>query len=320
MQVGVIGISHRSSDLTLREEVAKACTHSLYFDYSLPLILLTTCNRTELYFSAEDLAEAHSHLLAWLRSKLSIAFDHKIYSYFGIECFTHLTKVASGLDSVIVAETEIQGQVKRAYSEASKFQSLPSCMHYLFQKTLKIAKQIREHLPPPNSLEKTLLHIANSVFHTMEKKPILFIGNSQINRKILHYFKKRGSENCLICTRSPSSTECVPWETVHTWHKYPLIICGTHQSRYILGPETAPSQLNTRLIFDLSMPRTVDPRLKHHPQILLMNLEDLRPHLSGPETMHARSMHELRSCVEKYYHLFQTKPTSKEFCLIRWES
>src|SRR5690606_30288580 len=111
-----------------------------FFPY--PIVILSTCNRAEIYFSGEDLAAVHSHLLSFLRAGVDVPFERTFYSFFGIDCFFHLCKVASGLDSAIFAESEIQGQVRVAYANAKK---LSSCLHFVFQKALKISKEIRSY-------------------------------------------------------------------------------------------------------------------------------------------------------------------------------
>src|SRR5436853_2688901 len=109
MRVGVVGINHKLADLKLREQLAITClkrfgpSQSVHSDHHF--IVLSTCNRTEVYFSSDDLAMTHSYLLSILRLDVDEEFDHKLYSYFGVDCFSHLAKVASGLDSAILAET-----------------------------------------------------------------------------------------------------------------------------------------------------------------------------------------------------------------------
>src|SRR5207244_4328762 len=129
-----------------REAIARAAQSlsgekGIFFQH--PIVVLSTCNRTEIYFSAENLAEAHSDLLAHFRKQIEEPFEHRLYSYFGIDCFAHLCRVASGLDSAILAETEIQRQVKVAYAAG---RVLPSCLHYIFQKALKVSKGMRNQM------------------------------------------------------------------------------------------------------------------------------------------------------------------------------
>ncbi len=124
MRIGVVGINHRLAGLELRDSLARICqkkfgsdriTHSNH-----SFILLSTCNRTEVYFCSDNLPESHSYLINALRGDVSEDFDQKLYSFFGSDCFLHLCRVTAGLDSAIVAETEIQGQVKTAYEKAAQ--------------------------------------------------------------------------------------------------------------------------------------------------------------------------------------------------------
>src|SRR5271154_332014 len=110
LRVGIMGINYKTSDLSFREKFSRVAEklsgeRALFFKH--PTVLLSTCNRTEIYFSAEDLAEAHSDLLAFFRPHI---LEQRLYAYFGIDCFAHLSKVAAGLDSAIIAETEILRQ------------------------------------------------------------------------------------------------------------------------------------------------------------------------------------------------------------------
>jgi len=196
MRVGIIGINHKLANLELRELLAKTCQRRFNPENSThgshSLVLLSTCNRTEVYFSSEDLASTHCYLLNILRQNVGDDFDQKLYSYFGQDCLLHLCRVTAGLDSAIIAETEIQGQVKIAYELAKGCHSLPFEMHYLFQKALAIAKKARSFLPLKPGLpdiEHAILQTGQHFFKEMPIINILFVGASEINEKIIAYFK-----------------------------------------------------------------------------------------------------------------------------------
>ncbi len=212
MQIGVLGVNHKLADLKLREYFAKIChTHfnignTQHKNHST--LLLSTCNRTEVYFSSKELASSHSYILNILRENLPYSdesFDQKLYSYFGHDCFTHLARVTAGLDSAIIAETEIQGQVKAAYENAARKALFPSEMHYLFQKSLKIGKTIRSELGlgrgVPN-IEHAILNAGFHFFDRPEDANILFVGASDINFKILRFLQSKGCQNLTICNRT----------------------------------------------------------------------------------------------------------------------
>lgn len=320
MRVGVVGISFKSSELSLRELLAKAFERCFAGEEHWNTVLLMTCNRTELYFSGEDLPEMHSEILTRLRKVVSAPFEHKLYSYFGGECFTHLATVASGFDSAILAETEIQRQVKFAYTSACLRSVLPSCLHFMFQKCLKIGKWVRTTMPMTDSqagLEKLIFQLSRLLLPEKGSPSVLFIGNSEINRKILSYVRSKGMEKITLCTRALHNAKelgvrTVSWEELPRWHSYDIVISGTIQHQdYLLSSKMLPQEPQNRLIFDLSVPRNVDPLLQRHPNIQLYNIEELsqlidnKRRISHTEIQHVETC--IRQQVEKQLFLFQNK-------------
>lgn len=289
MRIGVLGINFKSAEIGVREAVSKACQYRVSKVSEeasrLACVVLSTCNRTEIYFSAENLAEAHSELLGLLREEITIPFEHKLYSFFGHDCFLHLAQVTSGLDSAIVAESEIQRQVKDAYEQTLLHYTLPACMHYLFQKSLKVGKTVRSTLSLAQNqvtIARVLFELGQEIFKDLSNVPLLFIGNSEINRRIIAYFRRKGADQITLCTRSPGSAlemaekdnlRLLAWEQLARWQDFPLVICGSKAPHYIVRePEGA---VKTQMVIDLSVPRNVDPSLSTHPQISLLNMEEL---------------------------------------------
>lgn len=293
MRIGVIGINHKLADLKLREQLAKACQkhfgiiRALHDDHHF--VLLSTCNRTEVYFSSDDLAVTHSYLLNVLRSEvIDEEFDHKLYSYFGGDCFCHLCRVTSGLDSAILGETEIQGQVKMAYELASEYHALPKELHFLFQKSLGISKKVRSELQlgrgMPN-LEHAILQTGKQMFSCPENTRLLFVGASEINQKILGFLKFKNFQKMTICNRSNElsedfsktyGVEFLAWEQLKEWHQFDWIIFGTKSPEYLIKKgEIAHQSISQMLVMDLCVPRNVDPRIGHHPGITLLNVDQI---------------------------------------------
>jgi len=298
MQIGVIGINHKSADLEFREFFAKVCQRRfdplLSLHPSLSYVLLITCNRTEIYFHASDLSQIHCYLLSVLRHDIPEEFEHKVYSYFGTECFIHLAMVTSGLDSALIAETEIQGQVKKAYENFSNNHSLSSELHFLFQKCLKIGKQIRSSFSQKlsfrafPSMGEIILRKTAQLLGDPQKRRFLFVGASEINRKILHEFKSHKIHQMTICNRSLANAEKWGWEygmKILNWERmkdalidYDVILCATKASDYLIKTEDIDESEN-KILIDLSVPRNIDPRIGNRcgKRIQLFNVD----HLSG---------------------------------------
>lgn len=315
MQIGVIGINHKSADIILRESLAKVCQKRFSFCEEA-LVLLSTCNRTEIYFSSEDLPEMHSFLLNEMRKDLPFAFEHHIYSYFGGDCFVHLANVTSGMDSAIIGETEIQRQVKEAYEKA-QIKNLPRELHYLFQKALKIGKEIRsknfEGILP--TLEETIFQTCERSFNLHEKK-ILIVGLSAINRKILKNFQQHKLPQITICNRthekvsqviSEDNLSYISWSSLSSWTEFDVIIVGTSSPNYVI---TNPIKItSSKMIIDLSVPRNVDPEMAKHPHITLFNLDQLitsidQKRKGKAEKLARQESKQITSLVDKQIELF----------------
>lgn len=288
MQVGVVGINHKQAPLSLREMIAKACDRR--FGFANPLeeasfVLLSTCNRSELYFSSPHPAQTHAEILDLLKTEVQEHFEQKLYTFFGFDCFLHLSKVTSGLDSAIIAETEIQGQVRLAYDSAAKLRLLSKDLHYLFQKSLKIAKEVRSLYPISTQipdLEKAIYWYANDYFSGTLPTP-LFVGASDINLKIARYFQQKGITSMTFCNRTDTTSQALasdmqanflPWSSLFTsWQNYELIICATKSPRHLLSDHSSVSD-KKRLLLDLAVPRNINPALKSD-SIQLLNIDDL---------------------------------------------
>lgn len=297
MRVGILGINHRLANLKLRESLAQCCQRRFGAGHSTHgtkhhFVLLSTCNRTEVYFSSENLAETHTYILNILRQEVADEFDQKLYSYFGGDCFLHLCRVATGLDSAIVGETEILGQVKGAYEEASKYISLPQEIHYLFQKSLKVSKHVRSELPMQRGLpdlEHAILNTGLQIFPDLEKVKVLFVGASDINRKILSFFKSKNLTQITLCNRSPQvaidlaalyGIDTLDWGSISKWEYYDWIIFGTKASKYLVGPRPSMNFVNHKLVIDLSVPRNVNPEISKFNRMTLLNIDEINQSLS----------------------------------------
>ncbi|MCH9611456.1 MAG: Glutamyl-tRNA reductase [Chlamydiales bacterium] len=275
MHIGILGINHKSAPLFLRDKLAKACAKRFQPKslHTLPFVPLSTCNRTEIYFSSSDLPAAHNYLLHLLRQLVEQEFEHCLYSYFGIDAFLHLARVTSGMDSAIVGETEIQGQVKQAYEASLCNHDL----HFLFQKSLKIGKEVRSKSLLNRglvTLEDVIWSQATEELGSLERKRILFVGVSKINEKVAARFRQKGALDITFCNRSDHKVKgpALAWKRLHEWQTFDLIIFGTKSTDYLVGPQTLIGR-KKRLLVDLSVPRNVDPRLRM--QIRLLNIDQL---------------------------------------------
>lgn len=266
LSIGVLGVNHKTANLSLREAIARGVSNLSANQFiNLPIILLSTCNRTEIYFSSEDLAEGHSHLLSYLRKLIDEPFEQAFYSFFGIDCFFHLCRVAAGLDSAIFAESEIQRQVRVAYSGAK---NLPASLHFVFQKALKVSKEVRSrHQSGAPTLYNALWRLAD-----WQNRKILAVGYSQINRGLISFLLRKGISQITLATRCPEKVDLEGIRVsdravLNRWQDYDVIVCAGSSDEYLIRGDGH----ERHVIFDLSVPRNVDPNVG----VKLYNIEQL---------------------------------------------
>lgn len=280
MNIGIIGVSHLSSSLELRENLTRAFEREFGVKsasmHSFSYVLLSTCNRTEIYFSSRDLPEVHAEVLKTIRKEMSFDFEHALYSFFGDECFLHLAKVISGMNSAIFGESDIQRQVKKSYEHFHKYTQLTESLHFLFQKGLKIGKEMRTAYIKSDKTASLPKVIESLVNWTLPR--VLFVGNSAINRKIITYFSHLGHKELTLCSRmekiAPGDFQIRGWDELALWREYDVVICATHSEKHLISFPKEPSSKKV-VLFDLSVPRVIDPKIAKHPNLYLYNIDDL---------------------------------------------
>jgi glutamyl-tRNA reductase len=215
-----------------------------------------------------------------------------------------------------------------AYSNACLHRSLPSSMHFLFQKSLKIGKWIRSSLPSPFRQISLGTQLFQLICSTLDKPSLFFLGNSEINRKIIAFFNAQERYQITLCTRSPHSAEefakkqhiqCVGWDALTQWQNHDVVICGTNHHEYLIVPEQIVHPPKTKFIFDLGIPRNTDPRFSFHPHITLMNIEDLGHFMKvrrEEEKEAIKQMSEqVRQAVDKQLFIFNSKTQQATQCV-----
>lgn len=246
MQIGVLGLNHKTASLSLRETFAEVLTQvSMRF----PALTLSTCNRSEIYFSDSDGAAFQTALLSYLKTVLPYSFEQHLYTFFGQECFVHLAKVCSGLDSAILGECDIKRQVKRAYLEQMDVATKE--IHFVFQKSFQIAKDLKARFAMsmwsydlPHRVKDTLMqHSAHSV---------LFVGYSAINRSVLNVCD--GAFDISLATHVDQVPYKKETSTPHpSWASYDALVVARH-GNVLSKDDPMPS-----VVIDLGVPRNVSP-------------------------------------------------------------
>lgn len=270
MQLGVIGVSHHNTVLEQREcvieifreiEAGNACKEQ-FLGADASFVLLMTCHRVELYYHVASLSTYFEAKIQSLLETIYLKSKVKPYHYENAACFVHLFSVTGGADSLVLGETEIQGQVKRSYLQAHQQYKLSSAMHFLFQKALKEGKAIRsqqEQMLTNCSLVEVVKDLLKRNNKT-NKSRLLFIGYSEINRKIASGLQEYGFVDITFCSRSPHKVPypCILRRHVSLFNPFDILFFGASD---LLNdfPSLSLADLQVkhlqRIIFDFNVPR-----------------------------------------------------------------
>lgn len=331
MELCVVGINNKSCPLHLRELLTRAFEEVFGNKgkhlYSFSYVLLSTCNRVEIYFTDHEIASVHVKILAILRKKMTIPFEHVLYFYFESDVFLHLVRVTCGLDSAIIGECDIQRQVKLAYEQAGKQRQLSSYLHYLFQKSLRVGKQIRSlytYSKGGVNFEELVFAQIKMFLQELSSHKLLFIGNSEMNRKFLPLFSSKPFKKLSMYSRRGLDRELLVKypslnmggkEIFDSWQEYDVVISATKDSDYVLKNIERKTRHNMLLV-DLSIPRSIDPELAKNPKTMLLNIEDIAFLFEEKRCIYKTELMScekaVHDCVSRYFVLYRQKLLKKQ--------
>ncbi len=299
----LIGISHKTAAVKIREEVAfskeeqvLACA-SLKQQFQLNgVLILSTCNRTEIYLSG-DLEESEFqnllHALNDLKKTTYFTSDEYVYSLKGKEAVFHFFRVVSGLDSQVLGEPQITGQAKEAYNLAYENHCTDALLNKLFNFALQAQKRVRNETFLSDgavSVSYAGVELARKIFTSLENKKALLIGAGETAELAALHFMEKGVGNIFIANRTYSKAEDLAKkfrgeaygldQLSQILGEVDIVISATASTEYVITREMfepLQKQRNNKPIFliDLAIPRDIDPELDELDSVYLYNLDDL---------------------------------------------
>jgi glutamyl-tRNA reductase len=297
-----IGLTHRTVPLGLRERFYLSSEAEEAFARDLAALsgldefaLLNTCNRTEIYGIAAEAKTVQSvGRLFCARQKLSMEdFEALRLDLRGEQAIEHLFSVAAGLDSQMLGETEIFGQVKKAYARAQERHAAGPVLNRIFQKTFQAAKQVRTHTAITSglvSVANVTVDLAQKIFGHFEGAQILLLGAGEIGTKSGRAFRSRGVASLTVTSRrferateaaADLGGQAIPFEhSVTRLAEFDVVVCSTSAPGTVVSVEAVREAMKSRagrplFFIDLAMPRDVDAAVAEIDNVFVYNLDDL---------------------------------------------
>ena len=298
MNLHLFGINHKTSDISERERfIIDESAHIFLENYlkdkfqkSLGSFFgLSTCNRTEFYFIADD--KIVNEVFISIKHALDINNmpDSHFYFFNRKDAFIHMCKVASGIDSQVIGEQEIFGQFKNAYKNADDLNLIRSDLRLYIDKTIEITKRIRTSTKigiNPLSVSGLALNLVRKIFENPEDQNILIVGGGEMAKSIIESLYKSGIRNINAINRSIKTINITESFNVMSMplsssQKYleeaDIVIASATTSLPIIGKGALESALSARknkpiLLIDLAVPRNIEPEIKSEERLERINL------------------------------------------------
>jgi glutamyl-tRNA reductase len=334
MELFVLGLSHKTAPIDVRERLAvpeRELPKALEALGEVPELaermFFTTCNRAEVYGVAEGAlskaVEATRASLERYRNLDSVALAGALYAYDGDEAVRHVFRVASSLDSMVIGEPQILGQVKAAYTVARSQQATGIILNNLLEQAFHVAKRVRTETgiaTAPVSISSVAVELARKIFGDLEGRTVLILGAGEMAELALRHLMDDGVRSILVANRSHERAVALAEQfhgravTFDTFRQEMLeadiVISSTSAPHLILKKEDLQAIILERrhrpiFLIDIANPRDIDPGCNEVDNVYLYNIDDLQSVVSTNLKERQREAERAEVIIEREVGVFQ---------------
>lgn len=298
------GLSHKTAPVEIREKLSisendlpKALKHLTSKQSISEAVILSTCNRTEIYAVTDDPETGKNEIIEFLSEFHQFdkqAFVETLYFYTEEEVVRHLFRVASSLDSMVIGEAQILGQVKDAYKIAheNKFTSL--VLNRLFRHAVECGKRVRTETAigeAPVSVSYAAVQLAKTVFESLENRPVMVVGAGKMSVLTIRHLVSNGANPIMVTNRTYSRAEeiacefngiAVPFEErFEKMAEADIVISSTGAQNYVITADDVKNIIRKRkgrpiFFIDIAVPRDVEPKVAELENVFVYDIDDLK--------------------------------------------
>jgi glutamyl-tRNA reductase len=308
MNIVVVGLNHKTASIELREQLAvpearlpEALARLKCWPGVAEAVVLSTCNRVELYAVVKETSQAFASLREYLVTIAPGLSQEAIMPYLyyldGQDAVRHLFRVAASLDSMVIGEPQILGQVKEAFGAALTYKSTGVVLNKVVKKAISVGKRIRTETGIAEnsvSISYAAVELAKKIFQDLSGKTVLLVGAGEMAKLAARHLIHAGMHNVMITTRNfevavdvakrfeglPIPFSDFPREMASA----DIVICSTGASSYLIDAAEVQRALRSRrnrpmFLIDISVPRNIDPDVGSLDNAYLYNIDDLQGHI-----------------------------------------
>ncbi|MFC3031747.1 glutamyl-tRNA reductase [Pseudoalteromonas fenneropenaei] len=330
MTIIALGINHKTASVELREKVAfspeqlstalqQLKQHSVVNE----AVIVSTCNRTELYCSLE---ESNSQaLLSWLASFHRLdeqALSDNVYIHQNFDAVNHLMRVACGLDSLVLGEPQILGQIKQAYGLSKHHGGISVQFERLFQKTFSVAKQVRTETDigaSAVSVAYAAVNLARHIYGQLDKTKVLLIGAGETIELVAKHLAQHNPKQITVANRTRERAEALAAEVgagvialaqlPEELHHADIVISSTASTLPIIGKGMVEQALKKRrykpmLFVDIAVPRDIEAQVGELDDAYLYSVDDLQAIVSENIANREQAALQAQQIIDEKTHEF----------------
>ncbi len=308
MNVIVVGLSHKTASVELREllmvpdsRVGEAVHRLMAHPHIHEGVFLQTCNRVEVYAVTDHADAGFAGVQEFLvDTHLSLSAEQllpHLYWHAGDRAITHLFRVASSLDSLVVGEPQILGQVKECFRDASTHNASGVILNKVFQKAISVAKRVRTETRIAEnavSVSYAAVELAKKMFGNLSERTVMLVGAGEMAKLAAQHFVDHGVRRVLLTTRNSLRAQdvvkrfhgtFVPFEDFRAeLSRADVVLCSTGAPHYVIGPEDVERAVRARrnrpiFLIDVAVPRNIDPDVRQVDNAFLYDMDALETHV-----------------------------------------
>jgi glutamyl-tRNA reductase len=260
-------------------------------------MILSTCNRVELYAAAKSADAATAALGEWLCSLHGVSpkeLEGRLYSHAGVKALRHIFRVVSSLDSMVIGEPQIVAQVKEAYQLALGKQAAGPMLNRVLHKAFSVAKRVRTETgiaAHAVSVSYAAVELARKIFGELAGKSVLLVGAGEMGELAAKHLQKNGASEILVANRTwERAVELagafqgtpLPFDKLPAWlSRADIVVCAAAAPGYLVTKAMVQEAIHTRrhrpiFLIDIAVPRIVDPAAGGLGDVYLYGIDDLR--------------------------------------------
>jgi glutamyl-tRNA reductase len=330
MTINVLGVNHKSAPIDVREKlvfdknsIPRALDDIKNIEGVNEVVLISTCNRTEIYTENDS---DNSKIIKWLNSHQDVTQDCEpfMYSYYEEKAIKHLFSVASGVDSMVIGENEILGQVKDAFRIADQNNCIKSSLKKLFEFSFSVAKQVRTKTDigsNPVSFMFTSITLIKKIFDNISSKKALVVGSGYMIQLAIKYLQSNNVRNITLTNRNSEKGSRIAKDNGCNYSKlqylpniiaaHDIIISCTSSTIPIIGKgmmESSINNINAKpfVIIDLGVPRDVEPEISDLENVYLYSIDDLGKVIKNNYKIREQAVAEAEKIIDYKIEDFKT--------------